>query len=248
MITDNQVRRTIEAIKASADPDRLGMYHHPLYVGFPLPEVTTKAPEGFMDVFNLERIVRHKLEGIERALNRRDFWQVVMFHTERPYRLHKFWELLEQGYLDPDTKEYSHLLADVWIDCEHPHINRPVWLAAFEAADRMHMLTGDDRKLYDKLFAKAEPPLQHLKIYRGTDKSELDDFTPYGMSWTLSKDTALWFARRWATQKEQPPVLLEAEVGLSSVYGPFTSRGEDEIVVTKSHTLLDLKETILEDD
>lgn len=244
-VSEQRVQKAVEAIKASADPNYLGMWRHPLYVGFPLPEVPNAAPLELHEAFNLKRLVKRKLEGVDRAMRRQDYWAVVMMWTERPFRLEKFWQLVADGHLLFHTSSYNHLLADVWVDCESPHVNRDIWVAAFLGADRYGTLTMEEREA-----RKALPTT--LTVYRGTTKDEASGTDPwrdaqYGLSWTLSRKTAEWFARRWSTHRESEPAVLESTIERHRVFGPFDGRGEAEIVVPYAKYLSPVAVDILED-
>ena len=64
-----------------------------------------------------------------------------------------------------------------------------------------------------------------LTIYRGV---HIKKGTLRGLSWTLDRERAEWFANRWAKRR---PYVVEAEVLKSDVRAHFLARGEAEIVV-----------------
>ena len=76
-----------------------------------------------------------------------------------------------------------------------------------------------------------------LTIYRG----EADLSTPYeeALSWTLSKEKAIYFAERYGYQGDG--VVYEAIVETKNIIDFLTHRGELEILVESQH-LLDVKE------
>ena len=74
-----------------------------------------------------------------------------------------------------------------------------------------------------------------LTIYRGV---HIKKGTLRGLSWTLDRERAEWFANRWAKRR---PYLVEAEVLKSDVRAYFLDRNEAEIIVLPnrlvSHTV-----------
>ena len=61
---------------------------------------------------------------------------------------------------------------------------------------------------------------QALHLYRGSEYK-------CGMSWTLDRSKAEWFADRFNTDGK----VFELVINKSSTYGYFSDRGESEIVV-----------------
>jgi len=65
-----------------------------------------------------------------------------------------------------------------------------------------------------------------ITIYRGIKTPDSPD-DPHGMSWTLDRDKAVWFANRMKSRG----VLYTATIKKSKVLAHFLNRGESEIVV-----------------
>lgn len=65
--------------------------------------------------------------------------------------------------------------------------------------------------------------LSIIKIYRGCEKKE----ALKGLSWTISKDTAIFFAERIGNKGQ----VYSAEINKENVLAYFNSRGEQEVVV-----------------
>lgn len=75
-------------------------------------------------------------------------------------------------------------------------------------------------------------------IYRGT---EAPDGLGAGFSWTLSRERAVWFARRF---DKGEPTLITATVGRARVIAYLAGRGEEEIVVLPEHVTITAKEGV----
>lgn len=62
-----------------------------------------------------------------------------------------------------------------------------------------------------------------LIIYRGCVKGLNEN----GLSWTLSKDQAEWFAKRF----DKDGIVIERRINKKNIVAYFNSRGEEEVVV-----------------
>ena len=148
-----------------------------------------------------------KKEAVEEAREKGDWSGFVWLH-ERPFRFTALLEALGTGYWDAGnlTEEENELVESVWIDAENPGVNRDVWLTLFEA-----MPCG----ALDKLPKK-------FTIYRGTGADDDNN----GISWTLSKKVAKFFADRF----RDDGVVLEREIARSDALFYTNGRGEEEVI------------------
>ena len=80
-------------------------------------------------------------------------------------------------------KEYGKLLVDVWIDSENIWQNLELWGELWNEATRRHAMDAKERKALNAL-------PDEITIYRGAGEK----YTLNGMSWTLDRDKAIWFA------------------------------------------------------
>jgi hypothetical protein len=67
-----------------------------------------------------------------------------------------------------------------------------------------------------------------IKVWRGTSFPSQD-----GWSWSLNRESAEWFGRRWPISGEA--YLIEGEVERANVIAYLGDRGEAEIVVSQDH-------------
>ena len=73
-----------------------------------------------------------------------------------------------------------------------------------------------------------------VTIYRGTVLAEEKDaFSSFGISWTLSRDVAIFFATKHHRfrNRESPPILLSATVWRDDIGGLLMERKEDEVII-----------------
>lgn len=152
----------------------------------------------------------------------------VYMMIRKSYRL-TFLKFVEQ---DLSREDMSKLLADAWTTSENPNqdVNVSLTLATkwFKKADKHVLMDEEDYKVYESL-----PGV--FKVYRGVSVSR----NPHGMSWTVNKEKAVWFANRFNTADESGYVQA-ATAHKEDVLAYFNTMGEDEIVInTKS--LYDIK-------
>jgi hypothetical protein len=117
------------------------------------------------------------------------------------------WGMLEEILETADAATTARLLRRWWPDVEFSSDQALEWFtrASFVTDTSECALTGV------------------LTIYRGG--------LPDGISWTLERAKAVWFARRNSLFTGEPQDVWRARVQASKVLGYFTQREEDEIVV-----------------
>ena len=149
-------------------------------------------------------------------------WSRAIFIHERPWRMTR----LDEYWMDmPDTIERNAALLEVWSDTEQPFQFGPVPLRLFTAAraDRTLYLTDDD--------AGTKPILRgKLTVFRDTGIGEKP-----GIAWTLDRDKAVWFAKRFRDAADA--ILITATVDSSKVLAYIVGRGEQEVVVDPRRVL-----------
>lgn len=147
-------------------------------------------------------------------------WDKVVFIHARPYRLEALREhvLGEARRLVDVSPEVRELATSVWLDSENTHEHRREWKALFSGWTPEHGLllaTAEDHKAFEHL-------PDDLEIFRGTNK-----LGGGGWSWSLSEDTARWFAQRYFSKNR----VLRASVPKREVFGFINDREESEILV-----------------
>ncbi len=187
--------------------ESIGMIRHKFYVGFIVTGEVAKMVKTHID---------YKRDTARMGMQNRNCYQYVFSHT-RPFRLDAFmeYELLNGTDSDSMKMDIAKTLADVWIDCENPHINIDVWKAYFKkyGADSMSTEEIDFLTRLD----------DNIEIYRGV-QSECND---EGISWTLDKDKALWFANRFRGEG----IVRVKKISKSAVSCFYNGRGECEIIL-----------------
>jgi hypothetical protein len=182
------------------------MIHHPLVIDL------TYRP-GYAGWVN--GLYKFKKERLADDLKKGEFASYVFLH-ERPYRFEAFEEIADKM----GEAEYWKLLGEIWIDSENIRQHLKAWKRLWRKSKTYRdfvMETEEIREL------NAMPDV--ITIYRGIQyKSQ-----KRGISWTLSKEKAEWFANRWL-RKNQTAKVLSGTIKKDKVLAYFKGRNEQEIV------------------
>lgn len=163
----------------------------------------------------LNKQLEQKKKAIAKAESEGEWSTVILMH-EKPYRLMAFGKI--SWFLSDE--EYWQLLAAIWSITENLWQNQDEWIE-FLLSDRPGrdewFMDDDEKTLYAAL-----PPV--VTVYRGFDQVH----GWRGPSWTLSRETAEWFANRILPEK---PSLAIAEVSRDLILACLEGRGEKEVVI-----------------
>lgn len=150
-------------------------------------------------------------------------WAKALVLYERPYRLDAFCQYEELM----DNEQYWQLLGQIWTDSENIFQAREQWTELLHS-DRPGRSEGlmeeDERQRLCELPDRVE-------IYRGFCHRDGEK----GLSWTLSRERAEWFAHRLRRESDPPPRLVVAEARREDILALFTRRSEDEVVILPEH-------------
>lgn len=164
----------------------------------------------------VNHLYRESQKQLEECRRKKDFYGAVFCYTT-PHLLEGFVEELGEA----DDKTYWTVLGAVWINGEAPWTNRKLFLQLFSGArpHRDHLMDADERKALKKL------PNQ-LKVYRGFGGER-----GKGLSWTLDREKAVWFAKRFHEVHGKPGRVIEGVCQKADVFAYFAGRNESEIVI-----------------
>src|SRR5215475_3885651 len=183
------------------------MVHHPLIIEiFYRPGKCALINESF----------RQKHELAKNYLAEKK-WRSYIFLIERPYRLDALLKCAELGL---KGNEYWKAVSLVWIDTENVHQHLGKWKRIWSINPAMRELIMDE----EERAALADLP-NEITVWRGTKHQRGIN----GLSWTLEKDRAIWFAKRHVLKRHKPR-LVEGFVHKKHVLAYFLGRGEKEIV------------------
>lgn len=153
-----------------------------------------------------------KKQDLIQAVMHRKYNQIVFLH-ERPYRLDAFKKIAADL---PDEKYWS-LLSSIWTDTENAWQNLEDWRTLFgsDRPKRQSLMDWDEQLALSSL-------ADTVTIYRGCEKGINED----GISWTLKRDKAEWFANRFS----KDGIVLEKQISKSDIIAVFTGRNEFEVI------------------
>lgn len=165
-------------------------------------------------------------EGLDLARN------YYLQFIETANRYDDFFRILRSSYLPLFFKnsslyfsreDYSSFLAEMWTRVEFPN-NSPdcsiqSFVTAFSNSDKTILMNEKERKLLSEL-------PDEVVVYRGVKPNA----KVKALSWTLSHDTAKWFADRF----EKNGIVYRARIKKEDILAYFDGCGESEIVVRPS--------------
>lgn len=171
--------------------------------------------ERFHSMYN-ERL-RYKQKAAEDAFAEEDWTNFVFIH-ERPWRLEALVEIANCVESDAD---WWSLVARVWVDSENIREWQSTWdtILNMDRPGQNAMMDEDDQK------ALAAMP-ETITIFQGCT-----DVRDDGWSWTTKRETAEWFANRFANLERGEPMLRMGRVRKENVLAYITNRNESEILV-----------------
>jgi hypothetical protein len=184
---------------------------HPLVFSIPhFPKLNSYA--------NLQLKAKRKALAEARS---KQFWEQYVWLYERPFRVDALQEierLLSDG-------EFWKLVAEIWIDSENVRELPDVW----------DEILRSSRGCRENLMHNAEQTAlaampERIVIFQGHTVRRDD-----GWSWTTNRDTAIWFAERFAELERTRPAYTTATVDKSDVLAFFSRRSESEILVERRY-------------
>jgi hypothetical protein len=163
-----------------------------------------------------------KRDMLATAINERD-WETYIFAHERPYRFDAIRTLIQDGHATID--DLWPAVADAWSDSENIHQFADEWLDLWRRpSPRKHEAMSEaDRAVWGSL-----PDI--LTIYRGVNCSEgweAFDALASGLSWTLDREKAVWFANRGS----EKPFIAKRTIKKSDCFTYVSDRQEQEVII-----------------
>jgi hypothetical protein len=162
----------------------------------------------------LNASLQQKIKYCDEALADGRYGCYISMH-ERPYR----WDALQflDDNLTLEPHEFWQLFGEVWIDTENQwqHLD---WLVA-------HLLSGRPGKetMMDEASLEAYRRLPDVvTIHRGHQL-----VNRHGLSWTLDRDKAEWFAKRFRARRWE---VTTRQVAREELIAIMLGRGEREVI------------------
>ena len=192
---------------------------HPLFHGFSPVIADKKNGEVSMEQVATERQVDRFIEKYYDRLRRCEDLSEAFILIQRPFRLPLLWTIRN----DIGSMMFRELLPDLWEDTEFPH-----QFEEEKLADLWSLWDFYGGKLYHPSTKSKLLELSNsVTVYRGySGKKKYSK----GFSWTLSKEKALWFAKR-LTKSGDKKYLATTTINKSEIMLYTNERGEEEVVL-----------------
>lgn len=182
-------------------------------------------PENILE--NHDALLRWQKQ-MKNQINESDSADRIFLLLTKPYRL------VFLKYAEPylSQKDYSRILADVWMQTEAPHndqnFNTGKLIGLFKKANPAFLMEKDEYEYFKELD-------DTVTVYRGVTSYNAKNLK--GLSWTLNPETAEWFANRFG----EDGTVYEAQIAKAHIYAYFKGRNESEVIVDPKH-LMDITE------
>lgn len=163
-----------------------------------------------------------KRRQVAKAIEADDWMTFVLLH-ERSWRLPALLDAIEQH--DWNLRRLWPVVGHVWIDTESVRYHNEHWREIWSTtcSRRKFAMEAKDR-------AKLRRMPDELIVWRGVSHKG----AVRGLSWTLDRDMAVWFANRTSSGRA-PRFLVEGRIRKADVCAYFTGRNESEVVVLPEH-------------
>lgn len=152
-----------------------------------------------------------------------DHWEerfICVGHSERPWALYEHRD-------EMDHRSYWKAVAQAWSDSERTDFMLWADLLSAQRPGREQMMSDDER-------AELASLPDRVTVWRGVN--EFNRIA--GISWTLDREKAFWFARRWMDPDHEGPdpmehhrCVIEGRVLRSRMMALFDNRNEREVIV-----------------
>lgn len=155
----------------------------------------------------------------------------LMCMVQKPYRLVYFYTIFP--YLC--EKDYNDMLRFAFTSCERPSDNTnidPNWIwALFLKSNKNIIMDDNERDIYAKLPEKVD-------VYRGYNDFYGDnvDNAWQGLSWTLSLDTAKFYAERFGAKNQY---IAKTTIHKNDIFALWCDAEDEDIFSTEKECVID---------
>lgn len=202
----------------------------PLVVSHPFTDsgiVGIRGESGSIRVANLEDdpyALGEWREQIRQQINEAQTTLELFVMVTKPYRL----GFLEYAVPFLSEQDAAQLLAWTWTSSEapncNPNLSKAKALKLFRAIDPAKLM---DEEEYERFRSLDDV----VTVYRGVTSYNAKNVK--ALSWTLSRNTAEWFAHRYGEQG----TVYEAQIQKEHIHALFLRRNEFEVIVDPKHLM-----------
>jgi hypothetical protein len=192
---------------------RMTVLRHPLVFSVPYHEMMNGL---------INQQYEYKRSALAEAKAERNWFKYVMLH-ERPYRLDAFLSIAGECE-EQDPEMFWKLVASIYTDSENIYQNINEWTNLFNCGvERKPEWLMDDDEL-GTFYCISE--CKRVPLYRGYNIQG----SAKGLSWTLSYEQAVWFAKRFGAAGA---TVVSALIPPKDILMYKNSRNEQEFVLKK---------------
>lgn len=172
-----------------------------------------------LDLVNNKEDANEYRKQIFQAIDDNDDLFRFIILLNKPYFL--YWLKINKPFFS--SEDFASLFREIWVLSENPNndVNVPLkeivnWLKNYP---KDLFMEDEEKQFYDSL-------PDTFTVYRGVSKNR----NPFGLSYTIDKDKAIWFQERFKDDKN-PGYLIELEVSKDNTFFYLNNRDEKEILV-----------------
>ena len=220
--TDLQKLKTLAHCLLQIKPEETD--YSPMIIRHPFTDsgiVPLRNEDGSLRIGNImegEDDLRKWRNIVGEIINKADSPFSIYIHITKPYAL----AFVKFAAPSLGKEDFTRMFADAWVRSEmpnhDPNITRREMLSMFRSADPALLMDPEERS---QLRALEDT----VTVYRGVRSSRPGSVK--ALSWTLSRDTAQWFANRYG----KAGTVYEATIEKKHIHALFLGRNEYEVIV-----------------
>lgn len=187
----------------------------------------TSVNGNFVNVLESEENYNQYINELETIIDKINQLERIYYLIRKPYSS----AFLKYTYKYLNNKDLGKILKFHWQNNEYVNIDKNIsklkYVALFKKCGKELLMTDEELETFNEFPEK-------VKIYRG-----INNYTNHpvnGLSWTINKEQAIWFAKRF----DEGGILCETEIEKEHILAYFNYENETVIDI---HFLKNIKET-----
>lgn len=224
--TDLQELKTLAHCLLEIEPEKTD--YSPVIIRHPFTDsgvVAMKNEDGSLRIGNImegEDDLRNWRNIVGETIDEADSAFSIYIRITKPYLL----AFVKFAAPSLSKEDFTKMFADAWVRSEmpnhDPNISRKEMLSMFRSADPALLMDADE-------LARLQELDDTVTVYRGV-RSERPGSVK-ALSWTLSRETAQWFADRYG----KAGTVYEATIDKKHIHALFLGRNESEVIVNPKY-------------
>ena len=220
--TDLQKLKTLAHCLLQIEPEKTD--YSPMIIRHPFTDsgiVAMKNEDGSLRIGNImegEDDLRNWRNNVGEIIDGADSAFSIYTRITKPYLL----AFVKFAAPSLSKEDFTKMFADAWVRSEmpnqDPNITRREMLAMFRSADPALLMDLEEQEQLQSLE-------DTVTVYRGVRSGRPGSVK--ALSWTLNRDTAQWFAKRYG----KAGTVYEATIDKKHIHALFLGRNESEVIV-----------------